>query len=409
MVKSIICGLDIGTSKVATVVGQKRETGEIEICGIGSAESNGVRKGMVADIEETISTISASLEEAERMAGVPLEKAFASVGGIHISSANSKGVIAVSKADGEISEEDIARVTEAARAVSLPPNREILHVIPKVYTVDGQEGIKDPIGMTGIRLELDAHVISGSTPCIKNLTKCVYQAGLDISDLIFSGLATSSAFLSKQQKEIGTALVDIGAATTTMAVFEEGSILHSAVLPVGADHITNDIAIGLRTSIEVAEKIKLKYGSAVPAEIKKSEEIDLTKIDKSEKQQASTVYVAEIIEARLQEIFSLISDELKNINRDGTLPGGIVLTGGGSKLPQIVDFAKDNLKLPAEVGKIKTDVTGMVDKLDQQIYACSIGLMVWGAGAERRDLFVKSGTVGKATKKITGWFRHFLP
>ena len=261
--KSMICSLDIGTNKIATLVGQKKESGEIEISGFGLSPSSGVRKGMVTDIEETISAISASLEEAERMAGTPLEKAILSVGGVQISSANSKGVIAVSRADGEISEDDLMRVIEAAKAVSLPANREILHVIPRIYTVDGQDGVKDPVGMTGIRLEVDAHVVSASTPCIKNLTKCVYQAGLDIEELVFSGIATSSAFLSKQQQEIGAAVIDIGAATTTMAVFEEGNILHSAVLPVGSDHITNDIAIGLRTSIDVAEQIKIKNGQFV--------------------------------------------------------------------------------------------------------------------------------------------------
>ena len=407
--KSTICGLDIGTSKIATIVGVKRESGDIEISGMGLSESTGVRKGMVTDIEETISAVSASLEQAERMAGVPLEKAIISIGGAHISSSNSKGVIAVSRADGEISEEDLSRVIEAAKAVSLPANREILHVIPRVYTVDGQEGVKNPIGMTGIRLEVDAHVISGSTPCIKNLTKCVYQAGLDIEDLVFSGLATSSAFLSKQQKEIGVALVDIGATTTTMAIFEEGNILHSVVLPVGSDHITNDIAIGLRTSIDVAEQIKLKFGKALISEVKESEEIDLSRIDKSEKQKASAVYVAEIIEARLQEIFSLISDELRSINRDGTLPAGIVLTGGGSKLPSIADLIKESMKLPAQNAKINANITGLVDKLDEAIYACSVGLLMWGTNTNGSKTLLKTSDIGKATGKIKDWFKHFIP
>lgn len=408
-VKSMICALDIGTSKIATIVGQKKESGEIEVSGVGLADSNGVRKGMITDIEETISAISASLEEAERMAGVPLESAFVGVGGVHISSSNSKGVIAVSRADGEVSEDDTTRVIEAAKAVSLPANREILHVVPRVYTVDGQEGIKDPVGMTGIRLEVDAHVISSSTPCIKNLTKCVYQAGLDIDDLVFSGLATSSAFLSRQQKEIGVALIDIGAATTCMAVFEEGNILHSAVLPIGSDHITNDIAIGLRISIDTAEKIKLKYGRATPEGIKESEEIDLEKIDKAEKQKASAVYVAEIIEARLQEIFSLILDELKNVSREGTLPAGVVITGGGARLPQITDCAKENLKLPAQIGKPQVELTGLVDKLENPRYSCSIGLLVWGAGAEKKARLLKISNIKKSTTKLKQWFKHLIP
>ena len=407
--KSMICALDIGTSKIVTIVGQKKESGEVEVSGVGLTDSNGVRKGMITDIEETISAISASLEEAERMAGVPLEKAIISVGGVHISSTNSKGVIAVSRADGEISEEDVVRAIEAAKAVSLTANREILHVIPSVYSVDGQEGIKDPIGMTGIRLEVEAHVISGSTPCIKNLTKCVYQAGLDIDNLVFSGLATAAAFLGKQQKEIGIALVDIGAATTTVAVFEEGSILHSAVLPIGADHITNDIAIGLRISIDAAEKVKLKHGKAVTEDIRESEEIDLSKIDKTEKQKASPIYVAEIIEARLQEIFSLISDELKNINRDAKLPAGIVLTGGGANLPQITDAAKENLKLPAQIGKPQVELAGLVDKLQDPRYSCGIGLLVWGVGSDKKEQMLKTKTIEKATSRVKQWFKHLLP
>ena len=407
--KSMICSLDIGTNKIATLVGQKKESGEIEISGFGLSPSSGVRKGMVTDIEETISAISASLEEAERMAGTPLEKAILSVGGVQISSANSKGVIAVSRADGEISEDDLMRVIEAAKAVSLPANREILHVIPRIYTVDGQDGVKDPVGMTGIRLEVDAHVVSASTPCIKNLTKCVYQAGLDIEELVFSGIATSSAFLSKQQQEIGAAVIDIGAATTTMAVFEEGNILHSAVLPVGSDHITNDIAIGLRTSIDVAEQIKIKNGQATPDDIRESEEIDLSKIDKSEKQKASAVYVAEIIEARLQEIFLLISDELKNIGRDGTLPAGIVLTGGGSKISGICDLAKKTLRLPAQIAKLQVPVTGMIDKLDESIYACSMGLMIWGLGATRSGVITRGGEFNRTASKLKSIFKHFLP
>lgn len=407
--KSIVTALDIGTSKINTIVGQKKENGEIEILGVGSVDSSGVRKGMINDIEETISAISASLEDAERMAGIPIEKAYVGVGGVYISSANSKGVIAVSRADGEISEDDVGRAIEAAKAVSLPANREILHVIPRIYIVDGQEGIKDPVGMTGIRLEVDAHVISGSTPSIKNLTKCVYQAGLDINDLVFSGIAASSAYISKQQKEIGVILADIGAATTTMTVFEEGNILHSAVLPVGSDHITNDIAIGLRISIDTAEKIKIKYGKATPGDIKESEEIDLSKIDKTENQKASMVYVSEIIEARLQEIFSFISDELKNINRDGTLPAGITLIGGGAKLPEITNAAKDNLKIPAQVGKPRVDLIGLVDKTEDPRYACGIGLLVWGIGAEKRDSSLGVSSFSKnTTNRVRQWFRHLI-
>lgn len=409
--KNIICGLDIGTSKIATVLGKKNESSEIEILGLGLARSSGLRKGMITDIEETISAISASLEEAERMAGFPIENCNVAVGGAHIQASNSKGVIAVSRADGEILEDDVGRAIEAAKAVSIPTNREILHVIPSSYTVDGQEGIKDPLGMTGIRLEVDTHVISSSTPCIKNLTKCVYHTGLDISDMVFSGLATSGAFLSRQQKEIGVIIADIGAVTTTITVFEEGNLVHSAVLPIGSSHITNDIGIGLRTSIDTAEQIKIKYGNAIPENIKKTEdEIDLSKFDKSETQKASTIYVAEIIEARLEEIFTLIQDDLKSISRDGTLPAGIILVGGGSKLPGITEVAKEILQLPASIGKLASNYSGLVDRLDTPVYACGIGLMLWGLKVEKKGSTIDlAKNFQQTTGRIKSWVKKFLP
>lgn len=402
--KKLVAGLDVGTSKVCTVTGTRLENGDIDIVGSGLSPCNGLRRGMVVDIEETISAISASLENVERMIGIPIERVIVGIGGAHINSSNSRGVIAVSRADGEISEEDIARVIEAARAVSLPANREILHVVPRVYTVDGQEGIKDPLGMNGIRLEVDAHVISGSTPCIKNLTKCVYQAGLDIDEIVFSTLATAQILLSKQQQD-GSILIDMGAGTTSIVVFEEGDVLHSAVLPVGSSHITNDIAIGLRTSLEVAEKIKIKYGSADPDAIDESEEIDLSKLDKNEDQQASRSYIAQIIEARLTEIFILIKDELKSINREGSLPAGAILTGGGSKIPQITKVAKDTLHLPAQLGKPQIPATGLIDKLEDPQYSCGLGLMYWGIA---RPVSEPAGPQ-KAASRLKSWFKQFLP
>jgi len=406
MPTSTITGLDVGTSKVASCIGQKRETG-LDIIGVGLAPCAGLRKGMVVDIEETISAISASLEQAERMAGVPVEDAFVGIGGAHITSSNSKGVIAVSRADGEISSEDTDRVVEAARAISMPTNREILHVIPRFYIVDGQEGIKDPVGMTGIRLEVETHVIGGSTPVIKNLTKCVYQAGVEIDDLVFNGLATASAYLSKKQKEIGVVLADIGAGTTELTVFEEGTILHSAVLPVGSAHITNDIAIGLRTSIDTAEQIKLEYGLAKSERVE-DEEIDLSKIDPQEESKASLKYIAEIIEARFSEIFNLIGEELKGIGREATLPGGIILVGGGAKIDGVVDVAKETLKIPAQVGTPVIKATGMIDKLQDPVYAVSVGVLNWGFAAVEKG----TGEVGglkKATSGIKKFFKNFIP
>jgi len=404
--REIITGLDVGTAKVASVVGQKREEG-LDIIGVGLAPCSGLRKGMVVDIEETVSSISASLEQAERMAGVPVEHAYIGIGGAHITSSNSKGVIAVSRADGEISSEDVHRVVEAARAVSMPTNREILHVIPRFYIVDGQEGIKDPVGMTGIRLEVEAHVIGGSTPVIKNLSKCVYQAGVEIDDLVFNGLAASSAYLSKKQKEIGVILVDIGAGTTELTVFEEGNILHSAVLPLGSAHITNDIAIGLRTSIDTAEQIKIEHGRANSAEVE-DKEIDLSAIDSQEEQTASLKYISEIIEARFSEIFNLIKDELKTIGRDETLPGGAILVGGGTKVEGVTDIAKDTLKIPASIGAPVIDASGLVDKLQDPVYAVSVGVLNWGVNLSSVGANGEGG-IKKATSGIKKLFKYFIP
>ncbi len=405
--QDFIAGLDIGTSKVATVVGARKEDGSIDIIGTGIAPSSGLRKGMIVDLEETITAISESVEQAERVSGIAIDSVYASVGGSHIDSQNSKGVIAVSRADGEICEEDISRVIEAAHAVSMPTNREVIHTIPRIYTVDGQENIKDPIGMTGIRLEVDAHVISVSSPCIKNITKCIYQAGLNINEIIFSGLASSSLLLNKQQKEIGVVLADIGWATTTIAVFEEGDIMHSAVIPIGSMHITNDIAIGLKTSVETAEIIKLRYGAGSVEDIKKDEKIDLAKIDKNENQKIEKSYLAEIVEERLKEIFELIQEELKKIKREGNLPAGIILTGGGSKMPDIDKAAKKYLEIPASIGKIQEEISGLVDRVEDPVYSCSAGLIVWAAKGSVENFSKTSFSAKDLGGKIKDFFKNF--
>ena len=407
--KETIIGLDVGTDQISAVIGHKTEEGAIDVIGLGTAKSAGLRKGVIVDIEETITAISDALSQAEKMAGVTPELVYVGIGGSHIESSNSKGVIAISSADGEISGEDIDRVIEAARAVSVPANREIIHVIPRSFTVDGQKGIHDPSGMTGVRLEVEAHVISGSTPVIKNLSKCIYQAGLDIAELVFSPLASAGILLSKQQKEVGVAMIDFGAGTTDLAVFEEGDILHSAVIPLGSAHITNDIAIGLRTSIDNAEKIKTQYATATIGEVSEEEEIDISKIDPLEKEKPSKKYVAEIISARLTEIFNHISDELKKVERNENLPAGVVFCGGGAKLKGLVEAAKKGLKLPAQIGKPVIEISGMIDKVNDPRYAAAIGLMVWGINASGKNGTPSKIDISSATSKIRGWFKNFLP
>lgn len=408
--EEIIVGLDIGSQKIRTIVSRVDfETEKPQIIGLGESFSNGIRRGVVVDVEEATSSISSSIEKAERTSGVPIEHAFVSVGGSHVISENSKGVIAVGRADNEITDDDVSRAIDAASAISLPPNHEILHVVPRYFIVDNQEGIKDPVGMNGVRLEVEAVIIEGATSYIKNLTKCIARAGIEIDDLIVSPLAASYSVLSKKQKELGVVLVDIGGGTTGLVVYEEGDLMTVSVLPIGSEHITNDLAIGLRTSIEDAERIKLEYGVAVASDIGKSDQVDLSKIVGGEQQLVSRKKIVEIIEARLSEMFSMIDKELRKIDRSGKLPAGIVLCGGGAKLPNIVDLGKKELRLPAQIG-FPESIPGVVDKMDDPAFATSEGLIMWGLShVEERKGSVGISSMGNTVDKIKSWFKTFLP
>lgn len=407
---SISVGIDIGSTKIITCIG-KFEGGNVDIIGLGKSTNQGMRKGVIVDIEETVSAISSSLEQAEKMAGLPIQSAIIGISGPHIESEESKGVIAVSRADGEITEEDASRAIDAAKAIPNKPNREVLHVVPKTFLIDGQEAIKDPCGMTGIRLEVDANIISTSTNAIKSLQRAIEQSGTHIEEIVFSPLATAKVLLSKRQMDIGVILIDLGASTTSFAVYEEGDLLHCGVVPIGSTHITNDIAIGLRTNIDIAEMIKTKYGYCIPDKVAEKDEIELSKLNKNEDGVANIKYVSEIIEARLNEVFSYIKSELQKIGRDGTLPAGIVLTGGGTKLEGIVELAKNTMCLPTQVGKPIVEISGLVDKTDDPVYSTSIGLMLWGkdktGGGNSFDFDVKnmSGILGK----VKSAFKNFLP
>lgn len=408
--QDIVVGLDVGTTKVSACVAGYKE-GQIDVRAIAKAPNTGLRRGMVVDIEETVSAISAVLEESERMAGSPITSAYVGIGGAHINSTNSKGVIAISRADGEVTEEDAARVIEAARAVAIPPNQDILHVVPKSFSIDGQTGIKDPIGMTGVRLEVETHVIGGSLAAIKNLTKSVQQAGLEIEGMVFSPLATAKALLSKKQKEMGVMMIDFGAGTTAIAIFEEGDLIHCNILPIGSMHITNDIAIGLRINLDLAEKIKLKYATALSASVKDDEKINLANVDSKESEKISKKYVAEIVDARLAEIFAMIRDELKKIGRDGMLPAGVVFTGGGAKLEGLIEYTKESLRLPAQIGYPIIELSGMVDKLDDPRYTTSVGLALWGLEEKSSPSTsnIDLTKIGNVSDKIKSIFKNFMP
>jgi cell division protein FtsA len=409
----IYVGVDIGSSKIAITVGQYTEEKGWDVVGVGKSTASGVRKGVIVNIEETISDFSSAMEQVERMAGMEVSHAVFGVGEANISSMESKGVVAISRADGEITEEDIGRVIDASKAVSVPTNFEILHVIPKSFTVDGQRDISDPVGMTGIRLEVDTHIILSSTATLKSLRRCAQQLNIEIDAFVYSAFASGEIALTKQDKDLGVLLVDIGSHTTEVAVFEEGNIIYASVIPIGSNHITNDLAIGLRTSLPVAEAIKLHHAVAIGDRVELGKDIDLKKFDPTEDQVVGKKFVSEICEARLGEIFAMIKKDLKKINRDGTLPAGMVITGGGSKMPHVVDLAKDSLKLPARISQPQVEMSGLVDKLSDPVYTCSTGLMLWSkhlqGGGGGYGLPVNFKSLGKATDTVRGWFKNFIP
>ncbi|PIP28595.1 MAG: cell division protein FtsA [Candidatus Moranbacteria bacterium CG23_combo_of_CG06-09_8_20_14_all_35_22] len=416
--KNIICGIDVGSSSIRTVIAQLISPEEKpRIIGVGIAPSLGVRKGVIVNIEETLGAVNESLEKAERTAGITINQAIVSIGGNHITSQYSKGVIAVGRADGEVAVDDIERVIGAAQAISIPANREIIHIIPRNYSLDDQKEIKDPLGMNGVRLEVDALIIEGATPYIKNLSKCFDQAKIEVENFVLAPLASAKATLTKRQKELGVVLIDIGGGTTSVAVFEEDDLIASVVIPVGGNHITNDIAIGLRTSIDVAERVKIEFGSALPREIGKKEDINLAEIDSSEEGIVSRHHVAEIIEARLEEIFNLVNKELKQIGKDKLLPAGAVLAGGTAKLPGAVDLAKEVLGLPAQTG-FPIQLGGLVDKVDDPSFATVIGLIIWGMETDQSNGIINSaGNIfGNLSNRFGGkagemkkWIEKFLP
>ncbi|KKR07665.1 MAG: Cell division protein ftsA [Parcubacteria group bacterium GW2011_GWC2_39_14] len=415
MAENILAGLDIGSSSIRVVVGQlakNNDNEQLNVIGVIEVPALGMNKGSVVSIEDTVSSISACLEKAERMIGLPIENVWVGIGGVHISSQESNGVIAIARTNGEIQENDVGRVIEAARAVAAPVNYEVLHVIPKSFSIDNQSGVKDPIGMSGIRLEVTTQVIRGLSSQIKNLTKSIYRTGLDINDLVLSVLAASEAVLSVRQKELGVALVDIGAATTKLIVFEEGDVIHVAILPLGADHITADLAIGLQTSLDVAERIKLDIGSALVKEFNKDDEVNLRDYG-GEDQTFSKKYIAEIIEARVEEIFQKIDQELQKINRSGLLPAGVVLIGGGSKLNGMIEVGKKKTMLPVSIGNNKRFNTA-VDKVNDVSFSTALGLVMWGygviseKGGNKFNFAHKLGSVKDAANKVKGWFKHLI-
>lgn len=404
----LIAGIDIGGSKIRTVIAEvDTENGSLNVIGVGIAESHGIRKGNIVDINETIKNISQSLEGAERMAGESVDSVFVSVSGHHLKAIPSKGVVAIS--GQEITQEDMGRVIEAAQTLPLPMNRIIIRVVPRMFTIDNQEGVKQPVGMSGIRLEVDTEIITGIGPIVKNIEKCGHQVGIDIEDFIPAPLAAADAVLSKRQKELGVCCIDIGLSSTSVSIYEEGVLLHTAVLPVGGENVTNDIAIGLRTSIDVAEKLKIEYGSCNPNEISDHDEINLSLISKVDTHRVSKKELAEIIEARYHEIFSMAREELAKVDRDGKLPGGALLTGSAIKTPGCLDLARSVMGLPVQIG-FPHDIDGIVDRIDDPSFATMLGLISLGVKSNRtRNFSLGSLQFNNMFKGVSGFFKRLLP
>lgn len=402
----IIAGLDVGSSKIATIIATQTPEGKVSVIGVSSVPSKGIKKGVVVDIDEAVEAIAQSLESAERMAGYAVSSAYVLVNGTHISSLNSRGVVAVAHQEGEISPSDVGRVTEAAQAISIPSSREIIHVIPRGFIVDSQDGIRDPVGMSGIRLEVETNIISGATTVMRNLVKCVQQVGVDVEDLVFGGIAASQAVMTDTERELGAVLVDIGGGTTNILVFEDGSPAYAAVLPIGGQNITNDLAIGLRTSLENAEKIKEKLQS-MPEEEKQLDVSDLV----LERESIPLKELDEIIEARLQEIFSLVALEVKKSGFSGKLPAGIIICGGAAGTMGVAKVAKKVLKMPVRVGEPR-GASGLIEEVSGSAYAASIGLLLHGASLqpERRiSLGAARGRVGDLISRLINWIKSYLP
>lgn len=417
-----INAIDIGSSKITCLITVPSNDGEkINVVGVATVPSKGVRKGQVVNIEECVSAITDCVESAERMAGVGMDSAYVSISGEHIQSQNSHGLVAIRETEQEITSEDVFRVIEAARAISLPTSREIIHVLPSEFIVDSQKGIKDPSGMSGVRLETEAHLVTGLSPAIKNVTRCVSEIGVDVAGLVFTGLASAEAVLTETDKELGVILVDIGGGTTSICIFLEGSCVYSTVIPVGAKKISDDIAIGLQISVDSAEKIKhyvSKPKSHKDEDEKTSDEIDLFKLGIAEevKNVSRKTIVEGIIRPRLNEIFSMVNQAVKQSGLQGQSPAGVVITGGGSQTILATESCRRVMQLPAKIG-IPTGLSGMVEEIDTPNSSTAVGLVLYGSRKKHetnQGNFNFSGMIKgipgqKVAGKVIDFIKSFLP
>jgi cell division protein FtsA len=400
--RDLIVGLDIGTTKICVLVAEVHEDG-IDVVGIGRYPSRGLRKGVVVDIESTIQSIKKAVEEAETMAGVDIDSVYVGIGGGHIKGLNSTGIVKIR--DREVVEEDVERVLETAKAVDIPTDRQVLHVLPQGYIIDGQDGIKDPVGLVGVRLEARVHIVTGAMTATQNIIKCANSAGLSVQDMVLEQLASSEAVLTDDEKELGVVLVDIGGGTSSLAIFCEGSVRHTSVLGLGGNQITNDLAVGLRTPIGEAEEIKKRWGCCRSSMVMSDEEIEVADVGGRGSRKLSRRVLADIIEPRVAEIFTLLKREIHASSFEEMIAAGVVLTGGSAELSGIVELAQETFELPCRVGAPR-GVGGLVDVVNNPQYATAVGLVLYARrmleGARAAE--TPGNVFQKLKKRLRTWF-----
>ena len=407
MAGELIVGLDIGTTKICAVVGELQPDG-VEIVGIGSHPSEGLRKGVVINIEKTVNSIKEAIEEAETMAGCEISSVYAGVAGGHIKGFNSHGVIPLK--EREVTRKDVERVIEAASAVAIPMDREVIHILTQEFIVDAQDGIMDPLGMSGVRLEAKIHIVTGAVTSAQNIIKCANRAGLDVSDIVLESLASSESVLSEEERNLGAALVDFGGGTTDMAVFSRGSIKHTSVLSLGGDNLTYDLSIGLRTARKEAERIKMKYGCALCSMIGEDETVEVPGVGDRKARVLSRRILGEILEPRVEEIFTLIYNDLMRSGFSDTINSGVVVTGGSAELSGIAEMAEAVFKAPSRVGYPR-DIKGLVEVVNKPMYATAVGLVLYGAKRSKKEKKFRirdTNIFGRVMERMKKWFKEII-
>ncbi len=404
--EGLVVGLDIGTTKICAVVGELNPDG-IDIVGIGTHPSVGLRKGVVVNIESTVDSIKRAVEEAELMAGCEITSVYAGIAGSHIKGFNSHGIVAVK--GREVTERDVERVIDAARAVAIPPDREVIHVLPQEFIVDEQGGIQDPLGMSGVRLEAKIHIVTGAVTSAHNLVKCANRAGLDVCDIVLQSLASSEAVLNKEEKDLGAALIDFGGGTTDLAIFKDKSIKHTAVLALGGNNLTTDISVGLRTPMTEAEKIKVKYGTCVTNHVGKDETIEVAGIGEGKPRTLSRQILAEILEPRVEEIFNHINREVYRAGMEDLITSGVVITGGSCLLEGVLDIAESVFALPTRIGR-PMGIRGLVDVVNNPMYATAVGLVFYGSRCQpKRKFRIRDENIfNRVMARMKRWFKEII-